>query len=487
MSIMDALRCALVLRLASGLQRWTPETELLSLHGESFYDSAPWDRVAAELERSVTTAYGPPMKSDSLASKTLRQIMRKTEELLFVYRNKLYVMADHASVRLSLSWSPRRARVASTPGSVGPQAQAALPLLDAAVDHGTASARELRCFLGRGRDGQRVRGVSVESAVPRDREARGLPWPRHPHPEPVSRPRCASCRDARAPRRYFAHVDEWDRRCAAWRAEAPPWDARKDRLFWRGAVRTQCGVGNVARLEALTLTAAHPELFDVRLASRLTAPDLSCADSLPYTEAMKALTTGNASSIVGDFVDAKDFARWKQYLNLPGTMGGSYSRNLNLLWTMRGVVHLWDGSAVEWYYPGLRTGETHETCSSLETAVAALARVRRVPGLEAKLRAGSDFVAETFLSGAGLENYWRLVVDKLRSHFRMAAVMKDGRWLGETVCEDLRRVEWQNTSKPFYDDTPGEGHPITYVELDEGDPAFALCQGGYMPAALANA
>ena len=57
-----------------------------------------------------------------------------------------------------------------------------------------------------------------------------------------------------------------------------------------------------------------------------------------------------------------------------------------------------------------------------------------------------------------------------------------GCWLGETVCEDLRRVEWQNTSKPFYDDTPGEGHPITYVELDEGDPAFALCQGGYMPA-----
>ncbi|KAH8081691.1 hypothetical protein JL720_8814 [Aureococcus anophagefferens] len=239
------------------------------------------------------------------------------------------------------------------------------------------------------------------------------------------------------PNPYFAHVDEWDARVATWRAAIPAWDDRDPRLFWRGSVRSACGPGNVARVAALTLTAQHPDRYDVRVTHGLDAPDAkACAREFPYTKAMVDLSTGKIPAPTGGFVNASEFSRWRRYLNLPGTMGGSYSRNLNLLWPLGGAVALWDGSAVEWYYPGLRDGETHAALDE-KSAGAAL---DALDAGEAALAAAAGAVHERFLAGGSLDRYWRL------------------------------------PDRPFFDETPGLGKPVAYAALDDGDPLLVACR-----------
>ena len=55
-------------------------------------------------------------------------------------------------------------------------------------------------------------------------------------------------------------------------------------------------------------------------------------------------------------VNRSVYASYKYQLNLPGSVSGSYSRNLNHLWMLGSVVALWDAPYVEWYYPALAPG-----------------------------------------------------------------------------------------------------------------------------------
>ena len=53
------------------------------------------------------------------------------------------------------------------------------------------------------------------------------------------------------------------------------------------------------------------------------------------------------------------FTGYQAHLNLPGSMKGSYSRNLQSLWPTGAAVMIWDQSAVEFYYDTLKPGVTH--------------------------------------------------------------------------------------------------------------------------------
>ena len=283
------------------------------------------------------------------------------------------------------------------------------------------------------------------------------------------------------PNPYFQDVGYWDavRSHVRARAATRPFAGRDPRLFWRGSVRSSCGPGNVARVAALTLTAQHPDRYDVRVTHGLDAPDAkACAREFPYTKAMVDLSTGKIPAPTGGFVNASEFSRWRRYLNLPGTMGGSYSRNLNLLWPLGGAVALWDGSAVEWYYPGLREGETHAALDETSAGAA----LDALDAGEAALAAAAGAVHETFLAGGSLDRYWRLLVDKLRARFRLGDVLDDLGGAAAAValagvdCGALRRVYWHSPDRPFFDETPGLGKPVAYAALDDGDPLLVACR-----------
>lgn len=273
------------------------------------------------------------------------------------------------------------------------------------------------------------------------------------------------------PNPYFAHAEEWDMRSRDW---ASP--SRDRRIFWRGAVNAHCSSGNAARIEALKIARQSETLFDVKCTKFDPCPELA-----PLGEEQ-----------CGDFVDVSNFSKFYAHLNLPGTMGGSYSRNLNYLWPQASAILLWDGPAVEWYYPALVNGVTH-----LAVDRDSLGQVARVlferDGVAEALAAQSLKVYQTFLCGSCLARYWRDLVVQLRRQFRFDLVLdnpinfaKAFRPAGDDEnsfsfdCSTLRRVSIGANVTRFYDDThatPHTGHPCVYEPLPPDDPLAKICRG----------
>lgn len=115
----------------------------------------------------------------------------------------------------------------------------------------------------------------------------------------------------------------------------------------------------------------------------------------------------------------------------------------------------------------------------VDAQVAALDGVRADAALEDRLRRGADATFRAFGSGGGLERYWRLAVEGLNERFRAAEVLGDDHLrataLRRVRCAGLRRVRWVDPAGPFYDDTPGSGHPVAYETPGPRDPLLVAC------------
>ena len=147
------------------------------------------------------------------------------------------------------------------------------------------------------------------------------------------------------PNPYFGeHPCHWEAQVHLLRdyAASRPWSNRSDPLFWRGQiVKDHCSghdmYGSYARSVASGLTRVEPSLFDVKLTG---AAHTKCSNNTPVN---------------GKGVDKSSYSTHRNLLNLPGSSGGSYSRNLNDMWLQGGAVWQWGNrSFVEWYYPALR-------------------------------------------------------------------------------------------------------------------------------------
>ena len=126
----------------------------------------------------------------------------------------------------------------------------------------------------------------------------------------------------------------------------------------------------------------------------------------------------------------EDFGRYAYQLNLPGSVSGSYSRNLNHLWAVGSVVALWDAAYVEFYYPALKEGETH---LGLSRADAIDVLQKQTPETRRQLIEQAKRVNEELLCPQCLANYWRLVVHKMRDRFRLSEVLDTPKKLKEVI------------------------------------------------------
>lgn len=244
----------------------------------------------------------------------------------------------------------------------------------------------------------------------------------------------------------FNEVGKWAKEAEKLKqaAVAKPWKDRSSRVFWRGQILAQDKChrdgGNHARWSALALAREKPDAFacaclDGKPCAARDAARFPC-DGLPYTATMAALVAEDRAKHSKAALPMADFANYKFLLNLPGTISGSYSRHLNVLWALGAVVLLWDSPHVEWYYPALKDGATHvvvDAASAAETAAALLADPNRARGLALRARVVHDL----FLCPDCLASHFKFVVDAYRKRFRLEKAL-DGAALPAVVGDLLR-------------------------------------------------
>ncbi|KAH8069391.1 hypothetical protein JL721_5948 [Aureococcus anophagefferens] len=204
-----------------------------------------------------------------------------------------------------------------------------------------------------------------------------------------------------------------------------PFEKRDGRVFWRGSIRTEpdCDdeAGNFARTEAVALTAAHPDVFDVKC---LECDVRDEARQFRPARDERATRPPSKAPISAGFLSFR-------------LMFGRAIIPRNGLDAWMGVIAMWDAPYVEWYYPALAEGVTHLALNRST----ALDAVRDVPrrAVETMLR-NARAVYDRLLCPDCLAAYMRTLVRKMRAYFRLGDVLDDP--------DRLRRAKL-NDAKPW--------------------------------------
>ena len=96
----------------------------------------------------------------------------------------------------------------------------------------------------------------------------------------------------------------------------------------------------------VALSVSNSKLFDVKCLECDIRDDVKepCSEFTFDAKTRKALK--NEKKIKGKYIPKEDFGRYRYQLNLPGSVSGSYSRNLNHLWLVGSVVAMWNAPSV---------------------------------------------------------------------------------------------------------------------------------------------
>ena len=242
------------------------------------------------------------------------------------------------------------------------------------------------------------------------------------------------------PNPYFGTYRE--RTNATGRLVKTPWMRRQNMAFWRGRLiepgkpcvpGKRCArdpnmcEGNLARFEGLSLTLRHPDLFDVKALSidrawtdKAALRNRSCLPGSFATKISKRLHRVTEPK----HRPHSYYARFKMLLHFPGSTKGSYSRNLNHLWSTDATILIWKHTAVEHYYRGLEPGATHLDVD-LASAPAAARAVLGDAALAERLRAGARAVVRDLVCPACLETYLAAALGKIRARHGQNMVLDD--------------------------------------------------------------
>lgn len=213
------------------------------------------------------------------------------------------------------------------------------------------------------------------------------------------------------PNPFFVTPQWWDRHSAVALDESArhPWQSRRRSVLFRGA----CGPGAHARFRLLRM--ADPEhRLDVGFTSvdgyssvKHCVWDLAARNDGSRDDVERIL-----NHRILPHVAQTNFSRYQYLLHMPGSATGSYSRNLQYLWTHGAIVLIWKHTADEWYYRYLRDG-VHYLSVDEASLYDTLRRLDANPREQIALRRGSRQFAAQYLSGHALVGRWQAILGVL--------------------------------------------------------------------------
>lgn len=299
------------------------------------------------------------------------------------------------------------------------------------------------------------------------------------------------------PNPYFGrnHVHRWERIAKQFEEAASrhPWEDRISRVMWRGQFATAspsldfapggpptdderiankadisttlCNdAANQARLEAIALTHASPQVFDMRIADGFRDAPIVFAEgakdckppAVTPREIRNVLERAASSKLKSALVDFKKerqkrptgdavldpaevppafhnidaatrnlfTAKWsgrmssmanKFVASLPDA-GDAPPASRNEIWLLGSAVLLWRSPAVEWYYPALADGITHATVD-LENAKDLVRELIADDNRAQRLAFEAAVVHDNHLCSACIIEYWVELLNKYNARF----------------------------------------------------------------------
>uniref|UniRef100_A0A7S3JW75 Glycosyl transferase CAP10 domain-containing protein n=1 Tax=Aureoumbra lagunensis TaxID=44058 RepID=A0A7S3JW75_9STRA len=175
------------------------------------------------------------------------------------------------------------------------------------------------------------------------------------------------------------------------------------------------------------------------------------------------------------YVSHESFVKYQFLLNMPGQAGGSYSRNLNYLWSLGSIVFIWDAHYTEWYYPALRHGLTHLVVDE-SNAAKTVRMLKANASLASDLRWHARRIYDTFIAPHALADYMRFVLGAFRNKFpKLTETLNDK----AKVNAILKRYKCGTSQFPLAEITRGSGHGKTHKlklqPIPQDDPDLSAC------------
>lgn len=273
----------------------------------------------------------------------------------------------------------------------------------------------------------------------------------------------------------FNELGKWNSttRNLAKAAKKKSWKERRDVAFWRGQILSQpkChrDAGNFARWQALALSRSFPDEFECDCLDGKPCDfrndSLYPCDLLKYDATIAKIQSEDRTKHSRPAMPVEGFVDYKFLLNVPGTISGSYSRHLNVLWSLGSVVLLWDSPHVEFYYPALRDGVTHVSVNAKNVRDRLIAlREDNQFSTAASLAQQAKRVHDLFLCPDCLAKYMVIVLRAYWRHFRLDLIFRPNHHNAATVRRE-RRVLFESVQDRLlevqFSESPDERIPVT--------------------------
>ena len=201
------------------------------------------------------------------------------------------------------------------------------------------------------------------------------------------------------------------------RSATRPWATRVPKALFRGA----CGPGAKARFQLLRVR------DETRLDVGFTKADGYATVRECVLDLAKKHAFGRADAArlldrrVLAQVPQRNYSHYRYLIHMPGSATGSYSRNLQYLWSHGAVVLVWKHEAAEYYYQWLREG-VHYLSVDGSTILEQIERVERNTTLRDALLEGAAAFQRLYLSRAALVDRWWSILKLLRERQTQGAM-----------------------------------------------------------------
>jgi len=220
----------------------------------------------------------------------------------------------------------------------------------------------------------------------------------------------------RVPNMYFGNIHEWDSQLnflqSSCRANYP-FANRTKQAVWRGdSFVLSSNLFHHPRNQALVLQAeAEAEnLTNIRFFGKegqrehahVTIRRWQSHGLLPDEVADRMVATQCGPDT---FIPHRDLCAFRYQLNLPGSISGSYSRNLQTSLPMGSTMLHWDNDAVEWYYERLVDHE-HYLVVTRDTLLPTIRALNEDPARARAIAQAGVKLAVSELSSAALVDFY---------------------------------------------------------------------------------